>query len=235
MIKFINDDALIINKRDFGEADRYITVFTENFGKQTFLLKGIRKSKKRETNSIDILSLTKFSFYKKGESFTVSNFIGIDSYLDIKSDLEKLGIALYFMALLNSILVENNRKKSLYTIVIKSLDTLKESNDIRKNYILVSYFLYYLIKDEGLKIDIGRGNYFSFEKSKFIEENERYTYRISDKEKNIVEKFVSGRVKEIINSDEDLKDIKNTISLFEKYVNFHLGIDIKLKNYMMEG
>jgi DNA repair protein RecO (recombination protein O) len=48
MIKFINDNGIVINKRDFGEADRYVSVFTENFGKLVFLLKGIRKSKKRE-------------------------------------------------------------------------------------------------------------------------------------------------------------------------------------------
>ena len=42
MIKFINDNGVVINKRDFGEADRYITVFTENFGKLVFLLKGIQ-------------------------------------------------------------------------------------------------------------------------------------------------------------------------------------------------
>lgn len=235
MIKFINDDALIINKRDFGEADRYITVFTENFGKLTFLLKGIRKSKKRELSSIDLLSLTKFSFYKKGEGYTVSSFNGIDSYSEIKVDLDKLEIALYFIALLNGILVENNRKKSLYKMTIKSLEFLKGSENKRKNYILIGYFLYYIIKDEGLKIDMGEGNNFSFERSSFIVENERYTYRVSEKEKEIIEKFVYGRTKEIITGDELLDDIKNVISLFEKYISFHLGIDIKLKNYIMEG
>lgn len=235
MIKFINDDALIINKRDFGEADRYITVFTENFGKLTFLLKGIRKSKKRELSSIDLLSLTKFSFYKKGESYTLSSFSGIDSYSEIKVDLDKLEIALYFIALLNGILVENNRKKSLYKITIKSLEFLKKSEDIRQNYILIGYFLYYLIKDEGLKINIEEGNNFSFERSSFIAENERYTYRISMKEKEIIEKFVLGKIKEIIVGNEALDDIKNVISFFEKYISFHLGIDVKLKNYIMEG
>lgn len=235
MIKFINDNALVINKREFGEADRSITVFTENFGKQTFLLKGVRKSKKREISSIDILALTKFSFYKKGENYTVSTFNGIDDYLEIKSDLDRLEIALYFIALLNSILMENSRKKSLYQMVIKSLNFLKTSVDIRRNYILIGYFLYYIIKDEGLKIDIGKGENFSFERSSFIVENERYTYKISDKEKRIVEKFVSGRVKEIIAGEEELDEIKGVVSLFEKYVNFHLGIDIKLKNYVIGG
>ena len=113
MIKFINDNGIVINKRDFGEADRYVSVFTENFGKLVFLLKGIRKSKKRELSSVDILTLSKFTFYRKGENYTVSSFNEVDSYLEIKSDLDNLGIALYILAILNEILVENNRKKYL--------------------------------------------------------------------------------------------------------------------------
>lgn len=47
-MKLFDCRGIIINKRDFGEADRYITIFTENFGKISVLLKGIRKSKTRE-------------------------------------------------------------------------------------------------------------------------------------------------------------------------------------------
>ncbi|WP_291258986.1 DNA repair protein RecO [Fusobacterium sp.] len=235
MIKFITDRGLVINKRDFGEADRYITVFTENFGKIVFLLKGIRKSKKRELNSIDTLSLSNFNFYKKGENYIVSSFTGMESYGNIKSDLNKLEISLYFVAWLNSILVENNRKKSLYKIVLKSLEFLNNNENKKKNYILMGYFLSYLIRDEGLNISNGEGYNFSFEKSKFITEDEKYILKVSKSEKSLVEKFINNRAKEIDDEIETLDDIKRVIFLFERYLNFHLGIDIKLKNYIMEG
>lgn len=233
MIKFINDNGIVINKRDFGEADRYITVFTENFGKIVFLLKGIRKSKKRELSSVDALALSKFTFYRKGENYTVSNFLGLDSYMEIKSDLDNLGIVLYILAILNEILVENNRKKSLYNITLKTLDYLKTSKDKRNNYILVGYYLYYLIKDEGLKIEMGEGDNFSYEKSRFLVENEKYTYRISQAEKNIVELFVTGKVRNIIEGKYLFEDIEKVVTLFEKYISFHLGVHLKLKNYVM--
>lgn len=233
MIKFITENGIVINKRDFGEADRYITVFTENFGKIVFLLKGIRKSKKRELSSVDTLSLSKFTFYKKGESYVISNFSGIDSYIEIKSNLENLGIVLYFLALLNDILVENNRKKSLYNITIKTLDYLKNSDDIRQNYILIGYYLYYLIKDEGLRVEMGEGNYFSYEKSCFLLENEKYSCKISQAEKDIVELFVAGKVKDIIEGTYLFEDIEKVVNLFEKYISFHLGVQLRLKNYIM--
>ena len=46
-MKFIKTKGLIIKKVDFGEGDRIITVFSENFGKIDLLVRGIRKSKKR--------------------------------------------------------------------------------------------------------------------------------------------------------------------------------------------
>lgn len=65
MINFITDEGIVINKTDFGEADRYVTVFTKNFGKIIFFIKGIRKSKKREVSAVDTLTYSSFTFIKK--------------------------------------------------------------------------------------------------------------------------------------------------------------------------
>lgn len=233
MIKFINDNGIVINKRDFGEADRYITVFTENFGKIIFLLKGIRKSKKRELGSVDTLTLSKFTFYRKGENFFISNFLELDPYLEIKSNLENLGITLYILGVLNLVLMEHNRKKSLYNITIKTLNYLKDSGDKRKNYILLGYYLHYLIKNEGLEINMGEGYNFSYEKSRFLEIPESYTCKLSKNEKDIVQLFITGKVRNIVDGKYLFEDIKNVINLFEKYMNYHLGIYLKLKDYVM--
>lgn len=233
MIKFINDNGIVINKREFGEADRYITVFTESFGKLEFFLKGIRKSKKRELSSVDILSFSKFTFYRRGERYTLSNTLCVDSYLEIKGNWENLNIALYLMGVLNSVLVENNRKKSLFQVTVKALDFLKTNTDKRKNYILIGYYLYHLIKDEGLRIDRGSGYNFSFEKSKFIEESASFSYRISQEVKDIVELFIAGKVREIITGKYLIDDIGEAVLLFEKYINFNFGTSLKLKNFTM--
>ncbi|MGL5663321.1 MAG: DNA repair protein RecO, partial [Cetobacterium sp.] len=71
-MKFIKTKGLIIKKVDFGEGDRIITVFSENFGKIDLLVKGIRKSKKRDQSSVDLLTLSNFTFYKKGDNFILN-------------------------------------------------------------------------------------------------------------------------------------------------------------------
>lgn len=131
-MKFFDSNGIVINKKDFGEADRYITIFTETFGKVNVIVKGIRKSKRREQSSTDILALSKFTFYKKGENFILSNLITIDSFSEIKENIDVLGIGLYITSVLNSILVDNNRKKELFSLTLKTLNFLKKSNDEKK-------------------------------------------------------------------------------------------------------
>ena len=232
-MKLFDCRGIIINKRDFGEADRYITIFTENFGKISVLLKGIRKSKTREQSSADILTLSKFTFYKKGENFILTNILTLDAYREIKENIENLYISLYFLSILNSILVENNRKKTLFSITEKTLNFLKDNNDMKKNYILIIFYLYTLVKEEGLNFSLGAGEFFSFEGNGFFQEEKRYSYKVNKVEKEIIEKVVNKRIKDIINGEYPLKDIKNVTLLFERYLNFHLGTEFNLKNYLM--
>ena len=147
--------------------------------------------------------------------------------------MDNLEISLYLLSILNSILVENNRKKNLFTITEKTLNFLKDNNDMRKNYILIIFYLYTLIKEEGLKFSLGEGAYFSFEGNGFFQEERKYSYRVSKIEKEIIEKVVNKRIKDIINGEYPLKEIKNVTLLFERYLNFHLGTEFNLKNYLM--
>lgn len=49
----------------------------------------------------------------------------------------------------------------------------------------------------------------------------------------MIEKVVNKRIKDIINGEYPLKEIKNVTLLFERYLNFHLGTEFNLKNYLM--
>ena len=53
---FLRGKGIIIAKKDIEEADRYITIFMEDYGKVSTVIKGIRKSKKRDKTAVDILS-----------------------------------------------------------------------------------------------------------------------------------------------------------------------------------
>lgn len=221
---FLRGKGIVISKKEIEEADRYITVFMEDYGKISTLVRGIRKSKKRDKTAADVLSLTDFSFYRKGETIILSDFNGIESYQGIKSDFEKLNIALYLFSALNQILVENDRNRKLYNILLKTLEYLDKTEDEKKNLLLIVYFLYELIKIEGIYQEITE--FLNFLKKEQI-------VKISIKEEKILEDLLSENIRKIIQNEMiSINEIRKIIIILEKYINFNLDMRLDIRKFL---
>ena len=225
---FLRGKGIVISKRDIEEADRYITIFMEDYGKVSTVIKGIRKSKKRDKTAVDILSLTDFQFYKKNDSLIISNFSTIKNYIGIKSDIDKINIAFYIFSILNQILVENGRNRKIYEVLEKTLNYLDVSNDERKNYLLILYFLYIIIKEEGISIE----NNNDMEELQ-VEVQTQRKVEIDDNVKKILEYLFKDNLKVVINDEKYKIDyIKKAILVLENYINFNLDININAKKIL---
>ena len=223
---FLRGKGIIISKKDVEEADRYIDVFMEDYGKISTLIKGIRKSKRRDKTAVDILSLTDFQFYKKNDNIIISNFLAVKDYLAIKSDIDKINMVFYIFSILNQILVENGRNRKLYEVLEKTLDYLNSSEDNRKNYLLILYFLYIVIKEEGISIE-GDINELQFE----IPEPKKIN--LDETSKKILEYLFEDKLKIVINDENfELNSVKKAILVLENYINFNLDTNINAKKML---
>ena len=225
---FLRGKGIVISKKDIEEADRYITIFMEDYGKVSTVIKGIRKSKKRDKTAVDILSLTDFQFYKKNDSLIISNFSTIKNYIGIKSDIDKINIAFYIFSILNQILVENGRNRKIYEVSEKTLNYLDVSNDERKNYLLILYFLYIIIKEEGISIE----NNNDMEELQ-VEVQTQRKVEIDDNVKKILQYLFKDNLKVVINDEKYKIDyIKKAILVLENYINYNLDININAKKIL---
>ena len=217
---FLKGKGIIIAKKDIEEADRYITIFMEDYGKVSTVIKGIRKSKKRDKTAVDILSLTDFQFYKKNENLVISSFSTVKDYIGIKSDIDKINIAFYIFSVLNQILVENGRNRKIYEVLEKTLDYLNISNDERKNYLLILFFLNTVIKEEGISI----------ENDTDIEEIQT---GIGNDTKKILQYLFEDNLKVVINDEKYKIDyVKKAILVLENYINFNLDTNINAQKIL---
>ena len=224
---FLRGKGIIIAKKDIEEADRYITIFMEDYGKVSTVIKGIRKSKKRDKTAVDILSLTDFQFYKKNDSLIISNFSTVKDYIGIKSDIDKINIAFYIFSILNQILVENGRNRKIYEVLEKTLDYLNTSNDERKNYLLILFFLNTLIKEEGISIE--NANIEELQ----IEIQTQRKVEIDDNVKKILQYLFEDNLKAVINDEKYKVDyIRKAILVLENYINFHLDTNINAQKIL---
>jgi len=225
---FLRGKGIIIAKKDIEEADRYITIFMEDYGKVSTVIKGIRKSKKRDKTAVDILSLTDFQFYKKNDSLIISNFSTVKDYIGIKSDIDKINIAFYIFSILNQILVENGRNRKIYEVLEKTLDYLNISNDERKNYLLILFFLNTIIKEEGISIE----NSNDIEELQ-IEVQSQRRIEIEDNLKEILQYLFEDKLKVVINDEKYKIDyVRKAILVLENYINFNLDTNINAQKIL---
>ncbi len=89
--------GLVISENFSGEADKYITILTENEGKVTLLARGARKPWSKIMSSAGLFNYGEF-FYFKGRGFNSLNSADItEGFYEIQKDYEKLAYASFVL------------------------------------------------------------------------------------------------------------------------------------------
>lgn len=82
--------GIILNRRDFGEADRIITLLTPDHGKLTLMAKGVRRVKSKLAGGIELFSVSEITFVKgRGEVGTLVSTRLVKHYGEIVKDLDR--------------------------------------------------------------------------------------------------------------------------------------------------
>ncbi len=230
-MKFIKTKGLIIKKVDFGEGDRIITIFSENFGKIDLLVRGIRKSKKRDQSSVDLLTLSNFTFYKKGDNFILNTIDSIDFFYDLKKDIEKLEIVSYILSIINEIVLPGERKKEFFQRIEKALYFIIK-NDNYNNFIMVLKMMNWIIKNEGYRINILGEKYFSISESVITDFGDD---KVIPLKRDLFEVLANVEKKVSDNKKVELSTLIDAIILYEKYINYHLDTKLNLKKHLFGG
>jgi DNA repair protein RecO (recombination protein O) len=228
-MKLLKTDGIVIKKVDHSEADRSLTLFTKNFGKININISGLRKSKKRHLNGADLLGISNFIFYKKDDYYILSSFELNETFFNLRKDFGKLNISFHILEILNSILVENETRVSLYKLLLNSFRFLDKNTIPIKDYLLLGYFLALLIKGEGIMFNIKDGLYFDIENS--IIDNVPTSNRFTETQKIMIIHLFDEKINDIVSLNPSIDDVKNIISLLEDYMNYHLNLKINFKEF----
>jgi len=124
-------EAIIVKRRNFGEADRVLTVLTKNYGKIQVKAPGVRRITSRRSSHIELLNLSIITLYR---SFRVSMPIVTEAqtqeeFLTIKNNLKKIGLAYYICELIDRFCADNQENKKVFFLAKGTLYEL--ANDYR--------------------------------------------------------------------------------------------------------
>ena len=93
--------AIILKRRDFGEADRILTVFTPGYGKLDVIAKGARKPTSTKTGHVELFTRTDMLIHKGRDLDIVSQAEMNRPYLGVREDLARGAYASYAAELLD--------------------------------------------------------------------------------------------------------------------------------------
>lgn len=123
-------EGIVIKRKNFGEADRILTVFTKNKGKISVVAKGVRKINSRRSPHIELLNLSLITIHD-GKMPILTEAETIKHYIALKSDLKKAGYAFYICELVDGLLAFHQENRAVLDLIKNTLVRMEETGDCR--------------------------------------------------------------------------------------------------------
>lgn len=123
-------DAVILNTIDYGDSDRIVTFYTDEFGKLSGIAKGAKRSRKRFVGNLDPLCHVKFMFFNnpKKDLLRLDDAVLLEGFNSIRSDIDRLAVGSYFIELLNEMSAEAHRNSKVFGLLLHYLKILNSAD-----------------------------------------------------------------------------------------------------------
>lgn len=229
-MKSFKDDGIILRRMNLGEADRILTILTENRGKVKVLAKGVRKTLSKLAGHLEPFCLTELNIVE-GRSLDVLSGAQVKKcFINIRSSLKSTTDAFYLAEIIDKMLEEEEKHPEIYYLLDQALENIENT----KNPLLQSYFEINILSELGFlpelqscvicskKIESGV-NYFNFEHGGLVcKDCGHGEIVISDKSVKVLRLFLKHQMAIIdrISPEEELvKEINLVTSGYLKYIS----------------
>lgn len=141
-----SSEGIVLSRKNYGEADRILVVFSKSFGKLSLLCKGIRKIKSKKRGHLEIFSKIKFSAVRGHGMDIMTETETINDFAGVRVNLNKISLAYYFCEVVNKITHEDGHLSTVYSLLSTALEQLEQTKELKK---LRMKFIYDLLTNMG--------------------------------------------------------------------------------------
>lgn len=99
--------GLVVRAVDYGERDRILTVYTEEYGLITVTAHGSRSVKSRTMVATELFCYSDFLLTFRSDRYTVREVSLIENFFPLRVDIVKMSLACYFCEVLAHVGTEN--------------------------------------------------------------------------------------------------------------------------------
>jgi len=122
--------AVVLKHKDWGEADRLLSLYTLEFGKIQAIAKGVRKLKSRKAGHLEPFTLVNLMFAKGRDLQIITQADTITPYISLHSDLLLTTYASYVVELLDRFTYGDGENRALFRLLVNTLERLNKSDNV---------------------------------------------------------------------------------------------------------
>ena len=124
--------AIILSRRDFGESDRLLKLFTPDYGKLSAIAKGARRPRSKLGGHIELFARSDVLIHKGRNLDILVQAELIDPYLGLRDDLDRGAYANYVAELLDRFTADEDVSQAdLFALLHQSLRRIADTADPR--------------------------------------------------------------------------------------------------------
>ncbi|ASQ48863.1 DNA repair protein RecO [Leptotrichia sp. oral taxon 498] len=220
-MKIFKINGIILKKKEYGENNLLVTIFSKEIGKIVAMSFGITKSKKRNLAAYNPMNVVEFTISKRNNFYSIKEANITKVFKNILIDIEKLEISLYILDSIDKIYDEVVENERFFLKLINILNYINEAINLKRGYkyYIVLAFLHRIMTEHGI-------------------------YEISEV-KSLLKKELFLEYKKILALNKDLnfqkkveehkKNLKKIVIIFEKYINMQLQVELNVQKFILEG
>lgn len=117
-------EGIILARRNFGEADRLLTIFSKHYGKIRARAPGVRRPSSRKRGSVELFNRVKLLLVRGRNIDIVTDVEVINGYNAWREDLTKVGVAYHLSEIVNRLTPEEQEHKEVFELLADSFSNL---------------------------------------------------------------------------------------------------------------
>lgn len=123
-------NAIVLKRRNIGEADRIVTIFSKEYGKMRVIAKGIRRIASRRSPHVEVFSHSILMLHRGNTWDMVTEATPIDTFSFLRLQLPRVTSAYYLCELVDVLLPDRQEHRDVYTLLLGALQTLNGATQI---------------------------------------------------------------------------------------------------------
>jgi DNA repair protein RecO (recombination protein O) len=149
--------GFVFKKEDIGEADRFFSVFTEDFGRINVLARAIKKGSSKLKSQIDIFSLVDIEFVQGRSKKTLTDAMAFHKFGKIIDSPKRFEVANRIAMAIDETVRDQEKDMQLLLLIEKTFNILNSENlkAIQCDY-LYYYFLWNFFCILGFRPELAR-------------------------------------------------------------------------------